>query len=95
MSFFFFGLSVFNNRNLLSGGSGGGARSSRSKLQQGMKENVFHVSLLASGGLLEITDDVLASAASPQSLPSSSHACLCAYLRLSFSFLRKPLMIVE
>lgn len=72
-----------------------GARSSRSTSQQGMKDNVLHVSILASGGLLAITDDFLASAASPQSLPSSPHACLCAYLCLNFSFLIKTLMIVE
>lgn len=72
-------MKVHNNRYLLSRGSAG-ARSSRSMLQQGMKENVLHASILASGGLLAITDDFLTSAASPPISCLHLHMPVCVHI---------------
>lgn len=61
------------------------------------REDGFHVSLLASGGLLAIFEVPWLMDPSPQSLPSSSHDVLHVCMSVSTFplFLRKPVLLAS
>ena len=80
-------LGGLHNRNVLSHGPGG--QKSETKVSAGLvpseagRENLFHASLLASGGLLAILGVPWLVNAPPCSLPSCSHGVLLVCMSLS------------